>query len=441
MHAFRVSLRVVLTCVMVLAVSWAVVGVTSAWAAAAVITGGQLFANGSDVVVTLTPTGAGFTSDIFLFTPGGGFLGTNRDAVTKNLGAFPIGTELLFGIFVRDTSTNYYAGPACRNPDGVFHDQVEDIGGGQLRIGFEDLNGGGDLSFNDAILEVSGVDVFGPFGDCHGAGHFMCYTVKATKGNVCSSEANANVGATCETESDCGGIDDDTDFCVPNKLDLGPKSVSVADNIESKLFDFKKPAALCNPAAKKRTDIDSIEGIDNTVTHLESNVIVQTKTKPPQPKFVQTIVSVNHQFGELELQLLKPDRLLVPTTKQHGGTSPPAPPDTGDPLVDHFKCYKTKVISAEASQITVRVLDQFSQEKDLDLKKPIRFCESADKNGEGRTDPNAKLVCYKAVPHKGQPKHVKVKGLFINNQFGPDELDTVKESEFCIPAFDIPTPG
>lgn len=98
-------------------------------------------------------------------------------------------------------------------------------------------------------------------------------------------------------------------------------------------------------------------------------------------------------------------------------------------------------ISAEAPQITVRVLDQFSQEKDLDLKKPIRFCESADKNGEGRTDPNAKLVCYKAVPRKGQPKHVKVTGLFINNQFGPDELDTVKESEFCIPAFDIPPPG
>jgi hypothetical protein len=40
------------------------------------------------------------------------------------------------------------------------------------------------------------------------------------------------------------------------------------------------------------------------------------------------------------------------------------------------------------------------------------------------------------VAHGGEPKHVKVTGLFINSQFGLDEVDTVKESEFCVPTFD-----
>ena len=66
------------------------------------------------------------------------------------------------------------------------------------------------------------------------------------------------------------------------------------------------------------------------------------------------------------------------------------------------------------------------------------------------------LVCYKAtlsrktiaqtgcVPtdpddtgtdiEPDQPKHTKVIGFFVNNQFGPEHLDSTKEVELCIPS-------
>lgn len=43
-------------------------------------------------------------------------------------------------------------------------------------------------------------------------------------------------------------------------------------------------------------------------------------------------------------------------------------------------------------------------------------------------------MCYQAKPATGQPKHVKLLGIHVNNQFGPEQLDTVKEEEFCVPS-------
>ncbi len=70
--------------------------------------------------------------------------------------------------------------------------------------------------------------------------------------------------------------------------------------------------------------------------------------------------------------------------------------------------------------------------------------------------PNDHLVCYQAklakalIPQTGcgpttpgdkgtkidpaQPKHEPVDPVFVNNQFGPEVLETVKEAEFCIPS-------
>lgn len=59
-----------------------------------------------------------------------------------NLGAFAIGTELIFRLFVQNTGYNYYTGPAARNPDGKPHARVQ--GGWQPNeslVSFEDLYG------------------------------------------------------------------------------------------------------------------------------------------------------------------------------------------------------------------------------------------------------------------------------------------------------------
>jgi hypothetical protein len=42
-------------------------------------------------------------------------------------------------------------------------------------------------------------------------------------------------------------------------------------------------------------------------------------------------------------------------------------------------------------------------------------------------NPATHLMCYLAKKAKGEPKHVKVLGIHVNNQFGPEQLDTVKE--------------
>jgi hypothetical protein len=89
-----------------------------------------------------------------------------------------------------------------------------------------------------------------------------------------------------------------------------------------------------------------------------------------------------------------------------------------------------------------------------------------DKNDEGIKDPAAHLMCYQATPvaktctaqaplNAGevckkeedcggttkvsafcvlQPKHQPVTGIFVSNQFGSEQVDTVKEEELCIPS-------
>jgi hypothetical protein len=400
------------------------------------VVGGRVIATGGPVTVSLTPSGAGFESDVWFFGPGTPFkIGTNRDDLDDvPIGTFTAGTELRFGVVVHNNLDNaddqFFTGPACRNRDDTPHAAYVVQSATELWVGFEDLRGGGDLSFNDANMTVSGATHDPAPGFCT-LNHFMCYAIKATKGNVCAGEGAGNPGATCDVEEDCGGITDETDFCVPNKFSLGPKSVLLEDLNESKNFDVKKPAALCNPAAK--TVGDEFTGIDDAHTHLESHAIVQSKS---QPKFVkQTAVDVANQFGSIVLDVVKPDRLLVPTSKSH--VAPQPEPNPSFHRVSHFKCYKVVVTKGtpKFAHRTVEVVDQFNQPKLFDIKKPTRYCRPVDKSGEGTiVEAGQRLLCYQAVVPKGGPKHVKQKGLFINNQFGPDQVDTTQSTELCVPS-------
>ncbi|MFN2455863.1 MAG: hypothetical protein ABR577_16765 [Pyrinomonadaceae bacterium] len=103
---------------------------------------------------------AAFTSEIRLLSPGPvRTVGTNRQVGTVvNLGSFPSGTELVFGIVVNDTfqpgTFTYSMGPAARNPDGVVHADVSCLGNGTSNVSFEDGYAGGDNSYNDVQFQV-----------------------------------------------------------------------------------------------------------------------------------------------------------------------------------------------------------------------------------------------------------------------------------------------
>jgi hypothetical protein len=88
-----------------------------------------------------------------------------------------------------------------------------------------------------------------------------------------------------------------------------------------------------------------------------------------------------------------------------------------------------------ATNTTVAVTDQFdSQARLLAFRRPRHLCTPVDKNGEGIKNPGVHLLCYQSRPARGERRHVARQGLYINNQFGPLRLDTIKEGEFCIPS-------
>ncbi len=72
------------------------------------------------------------------------------------LGPYPAETELVFGVDVQNTGLHWQSGPGSRNSDGVVHVAVTYEGDCSWLIGFEDLEGGGDLDFNDVVLRVQG---------------------------------------------------------------------------------------------------------------------------------------------------------------------------------------------------------------------------------------------------------------------------------------------
>jgi len=125
---------------------------------------GQLFYAGGTLNIQNLPASSGYSNYTCLRTPLGGdqFLFVDNDGgsasfTSGQLSSWGIndGDELLFLIRPDNGSTAFFTGPASRNPDGTHHANVADAGSGAYDVGFEDLYGGGDQDFNDAIFRVS----------------------------------------------------------------------------------------------------------------------------------------------------------------------------------------------------------------------------------------------------------------------------------------------
>jgi len=72
------------------------------------------------------------------------------------------------------------------------------------------------------------------------------------------------------------------------------------------------------------------------------------------------------------------------------------------------------------------------------VKKPRYLCNPVNKNNEGIHNSVSHLMCYQIKQVKGDPKFVKVVGVFVNNQFGPEQLDVKAPAELCVPALKSP---
>ncbi|MEC4984226.1 MAG: PKD domain-containing protein [Oscillatoria sp. PMC 1068.18] len=111
--------------------------------------GGRLYATGGNVSVQVLGGTAGLTSYLGLYSPVLiNPIASNRGVgKVVNLGKFAPGQELIFGISAGGHT--FFTGPGKRNPDGLPHAVVDLIGPGGVKVGFEDLFGGGDLDYDD----------------------------------------------------------------------------------------------------------------------------------------------------------------------------------------------------------------------------------------------------------------------------------------------------
>ena len=80
------------------------------------------------------------------------YLGIDNQTATIELGSFKKGTTIEFGID-NGNGDFFKTGSAAANSDNFRHARVDAANGG-VTIGFEDLRGGGDQDFNDAIISV-----------------------------------------------------------------------------------------------------------------------------------------------------------------------------------------------------------------------------------------------------------------------------------------------
>ena len=266
---------------------------------------------------------------------------------------------------------------------------------------------------------------------------------------------------------------------TPKFAAFGP--IVLADQFGSAEYDVTKPKRLGLPADKNG------EGRLDAVTHLKAYQL-RERAKGSDNKFQKRQdVHIVNQCNDLLLEVSKPNSLLVPTNKDL--TEQPPPPDESEHNLAHFLCYKAKAqknladgtkLPKFAKGIQVVVEDQF-QTRRYDLKKITKLCNPADKSGESAVflsgpnkgeafpvepaairNPETHLVCYQAKQaiktiaqdedgcgplnpaDKGekidpkQQKHQPLIGIIhVNNQFGPERLDSVKEEELCLPSVKI----
>ncbi|MBI4529212.1 MAG: hypothetical protein HY695_35895 [Deltaproteobacteria bacterium] len=211
--------------------------------------------------------------------------------------------------------------------------------------------------------------------------------------------------------------------------------------VESKLTNVISPVGFCNPAW---IDVGEKKDIIDPETHLEAYRIKDTATRPSQPRFARTLQTVLNQFGNLGVVTTGIDRLLVPTLKSRT-EAPASVPEARE--VDHYKCYSVTVprlLDQESNPISqplqVNLEDQFGSLR-VTIGKPLRLCNPVSKQaGDGELkpikNPENHLMCYQITRAKTKPPQPRFqrRRLFLNNEFGPEVLDTTAVETLCVPS-------
>ena len=127
--------------------------------------GGQVFYSGGDLTIDMLKGDTAYHEMLYLRTGAttlnvlDGGQGVTRVTLTAQQLAdmgIGVGDELHFGLQVANTKQDFLLGPGSRNADGLDHAYVRSAPSG-VYVGWEDIYGGGDRDYNEAIFRFSGV--------------------------------------------------------------------------------------------------------------------------------------------------------------------------------------------------------------------------------------------------------------------------------------------
>lgn len=173
--------------------------------------GEPVIVNGTDdVIATYRGNSASYSNDLYFgiqVATANQFVFNNHSSPVGgqvNLGSFPVGTELIFRLYVRNTGYNFYSGAADRNPDNHFHARVQnEWQPGETLVSFEDLYNGAfhynDLSFSFTNTSTSALvcNAGGPYqGHAGMPMHFDASQSFDTDGDIVSFEWDFGDGNT-----------------------------------------------------------------------------------------------------------------------------------------------------------------------------------------------------------------------------------------------------
>ncbi len=177
--------------------------------------GARVIASGGPVIVTTLEAISGYTSDLYLVgTPAVYISTTNLTPVgtTIELGTFAAGTELVFAIYVRNTGHTYYTGDGWANPDGELHADVTSLGPNQVRLGFEDLFGGGDRDYDDHLVLIEGAVSSNADTDADGVLDHEDNCPAVANPDQADTDGDG-LGDACDADDDGDGVRDVLDNC------------------------------------------------------------------------------------------------------------------------------------------------------------------------------------------------------------------------------------
>jgi hypothetical protein len=217
-------------------------------------------------------------------------------------------------------------------------------------------------------------------------------------------------------------------FCYNVKPSKGsPKfspvpNTQIEDAFEDLLFTVSQSREFCNPAV----DTNGNFNLGPLVHFNVYQITVPKKT----PRSMPQDLTVENEFGTIQVDVTIGDKLFVPAHKSLAG--PPSAPV--QPGIDHFKCYDVKLHKGSRftkQQIALR--DQFTGDlKTFDVLEPEHLCPVARKNTEDVVDCCDAFVCYTVKAAKGAAKFTPVKKVYAADQFGALTLDVVKEDDVCV---------